>query len=332
MLDDIDTSRFQDQHVGVLYGGASPERPVSLETGQALADALRSSGYDVTLYDVPDDLDAVVDDRPAAVLLALHGGAGENGTIQGFLETLGIPYSGSGVLGSALALDKGRSRVLLQDAGLMVPDGERLDFEDATRPPSEWETWLSRHSLELPLVVKPTDGGSSQNVSICRTFEDLAEATGAIVGAASEVDPTSAVLLEEYIEGREYTAGFFDDTFLGALEVIPGEAFYNYEAKYESDETEYHVVEEPSLLQRLEAAGDLARRTLGASGVLRVDFIAETQGDPVLYVLEINTIPGMTETSLVPKLADGQGVGFKRFADLMLSAASCRPQLDSTVT
>jgi D-alanine-D-alanine ligase len=205
----------------------------------------------------------------------------------------------------------------------MVPDGERLDLDEADREPSDWASWLSEQSLELPVVVKPTDGGSSQNVAICRDLDSLASAARDVVEGARN-SPSSAILIETWVEGREYTAGFFEETFLGGLEVVPGEEFYDYEAKYESDATDYRIVEDPSLLQRLEAAGHLARRALGAEGVLRADFVIETEGDPVLYVLEVNTIPGMTETSLVPKLAAEQGIDFEDFAELMLSAATCR--------
>ena len=324
MLEHVDTSRFEGQRVGVAYGGRSRERPVSLETGQALAEALRAGDFDVEEYDFPADLDRFVDDPPAAVMLAFHGGSGENGTIQGFFETLGVPYTGSGVLASALALDKGRSKALFRQAGLMTPASGRLDPERAVEiEESELDGWLRRNDLEVPVVVKPTDGGSSQGVAICETLSEAAAAAQE-AGEQAGDNPASGVLFEEYIDGPEFTVGLFDGESLGSLRVEPGEEFYDYHAKYESNETDYEIVEAHSLAQRLDAAGQLAYDTLGCRGVARADFIAkEERGDQVLYGLEVNTIPGMTATSLVPKLAKHQGISFERFAALMLSAASC---------
>lgn len=324
MLDEIDTSRFEGRRVGVAYGGRSPERPVSLETGEALAEALRAQGYDVEEYDFPDALDRVVENPPAAVLLAFHGGAGENGTIQGFFETLGVPYTGSGVLASALALDKARSKALFREAGMMTPASGRLSPDEAADiDEGGVENWMRRNDLEPPVVVKPTDGGSSQGVAICQTLTDATSAVQA-AGREGTHSPSSGVLVEDFVDGEEYTVGFFGSECLGSLQVIPGEEFYDYQAKYESNETRYEIVEKPSLSQRLEAAGRLACETLGCRGVARVDFIAhDDRGDQVLYALEVNTIPGMTATSLVPKLAKHRGVSFEEFAELMISAATC---------
>lgn len=321
MLETIDTNRFAGERVGVIYGGRSPERPVSLETGEALAEALRGGDYEVEEYDFPADRGEFESAPPAVALLALHGGAGEDGTIQGYLETLGVPYTGSGVLGSALAIDKRRSKALFKDAGLMTPDsvslaaGEAEELEDVTK-------WFRSHGLEPPVVVKPADGGSSQGVKICESAD---EAVDAVTTLIAELEPTatSGIVVEEYIDGSEYTVGLFDDECLGALEVVPGEEFYDYEAKYESDETEYRILEKPSLTQRLETAGRLAYDALGCSGVARADFVARRdRGDQVLYALEVNTIPGMTESSLVPKLASHRGISFERFTELMVSSAS----------
>lgn len=324
MLEHIDTERFEGRRVGVAYGGRSPERPVSLETGRALAEALRSQGYEVVEYDFFEDLDDFVADPPAAVMLAFHGGAGENGTIQGFFETLGVPYTGSGVLASALALDKGRAKALFDDAGIMTPSSGRMTPDEAADiDEAGLEEWMRRHELEAPAVVKPTDGGSSQGVAIRETSDGILESVRALGREATDAS-SAGVLVEEYLEGPEYTVGLFDGECLGSLQVIPGDDFYDYHAKYESNETRYEIVEQPGLRQRLEAAGSLAYETLGCRGVARIDFIAkEDRGDQVLYALEANTIPGMTETSLVPKLANERGISFPRFAELMISAARC---------
>lgn len=330
MLDHIDTDRFEGERVGVAYGGRSPERPVSLETGQALADALRSLDYEVAEYDFPEDLDVFVDDPPSVVLVAFHGGSGENGTIQGFFETLGVPYTGSGVLSSALALDKGRSKALFERASIMTPACDRMPLDEAADlDRNDFETWIERRDLSSPAVVKPNDGGSSQGVAICESVDEMFEAVGDIAEGAEET-ASSGVLVEEYVDGPEYTVGLFDGECLGSLEVIPGEEFYNYEAKYESDETQYEIVDEPGLVKRLEAAGRLAYETLGCRGVARMDFVAGTRrGDQVLYALEANTIPGMTSTSLVPKLAKDQGISFAEFAELMISAATCESPIET---
>ncbi len=329
MLDHIDTDRFRGERIGVAYGGRSPERPVSLETGQALAEALRTLDYEVDEYDFPEELHAFVDDPPEAVLVAFHGGSGENGTVQGFFETLGVPYTGSGVLASGLALDKARAKTLFERAGLMTPAWGRMDLTEACDLDEDvFDEWLDRRDLAAPAVVKPTDGGSSQGVAICETIEEMFEAVAGL-GADSEQTSSSGVLIEEYVEGPEYTVGLFDGEVLGSLQVIPGEDFYDFHAKYESNETQYEIVEEPSLGQRLRAAGRLAYETLGCRGVARVDFVAgDRRGDQVLYVLEANTIPGMTATSLVPKLAEERGMSFAEFTELMISGATCELPLE----
>ncbi len=322
MLEHIDLNRFEGETVGVLYGGESEERSVSLETGQALAEALRARGRGRTVreYDLPDDLEMLLEDPPAAALLAFHGGRGEDGTLQGFLETLGIPYTGSGVLASALAIDKVRSKAIFKDVGLMTPPGGGIETSCVEQ--TNWSDWLKRRNLELPVVVKPSDGGSSQQVALCREIDDVRQAAEAIASAAGG-SSRRQVMVEAYLEGTEYTVGWFDDTCLGSLEVEPAQEFYDWEAKYESEQTAYKPVERPGLVKRLEAAGALAYRALGCRGVARVDFIARRggDGDEILYVLEANTIPGMTSTSLVPKLASRRGVDFERFTETMLCAA-----------
>jgi len=326
MFDWIDTDRFRGERVGVVYGGESPERPVSIETGRALAEALRSKGYEVVEYDLPKDLSDLTSNPPEAALLALHGGVGEDGTLQGYLEMLGVPYTGSGVLGSALAIDKARSKALFRSAGMMTAQFGTIDVAEAEERADEIDEWLRRHDLEVPLVVKPVAGGSSQGIRICESSGEVAEAVEWL-GAERETS-SAEILVEEFVDGPEFTVGVFGSEPIGALRVEPDEGFYDYEAKYESEETRYEVVEEPSLLQRLGAAGRMACRTLGCRGVARADFVAgDERGDQILYILEVNTIPGMTETSLVPKLAKHRGISFESFAELMLSDAS----LDSTV-
>jgi len=337
MIDVGDMDALAGESVGVVYGGVSSERQVSIETGRALAGALREFGLeDVSEYDVPDDLDVLVDEQPDRVLLALHGGAGEDGTLQGFLEVNGIPYSGSGVAASALAMDKWRSKAVFRQAGLSTPAGQVLNvetvasWEDRT-PAGGWTRWLESRELGPPTVVKPVDDGSSVGITMCETPEDVQQC----VASWLDDGERDRLLLEERIEGAEYTVGLFDGESLGALEVEPSEAFYDYTAKYESSGTEYVPVESGAKLDALEEAGRRAYRALGCGGVARIDFIgrpAERDGDvPDLKVLEANTIPGMTETSLVPKLARRQGIEFPTFAAAMLVNARLRGDLQRGV-
>ncbi len=327
MFDAGDMDALAGESAGVVYGGVSDERQVSLETGRALARALRAYGLaDVTEYDVPEELDALVEDQPDRVLLALHGGAGEDGTLQGFLEVNGIPYSGSGVAASALAMDKWRSKAVFEQAGLSTPSGQMLRAETVASwggqtPRGGWSGWLAERELGPPTVVKPVDDGSSVGITMCQTPDDVQQCVASWV----EDGERDQLLLEERLEGAEYTVGLFDGGSLGALEVEPSEAFYDYTAKYESSGTDYVPVESGPKLEALEEAGRRAYRALGCAGVARIDFIgrpAEATGKvPELMVLEANTIPGMTETSLVPKLARRQGMEFPTFAAAMLANA-----------
>ncbi|QDG54770.1 D-alanine--D-alanine ligase [Persicimonas caeni] len=324
-LTHVDKTRFRGQKVGVVTGGQSSEREISLKTGRGFAEALRALGYDTEVYDVPGDFARLAQEKPAAVILGLHGGAGENGVLQGYLEALGIPYTGSGVLASALAMDKGRAKAVLRDVDVPTPAGLRLaghgelDFEAI-------EAELELEGLELPLVVKPNDEGSSVGVHLCREETELAEAIESLWNR--EVgEGTQAILIEQFLDGAEYTVGFFDEICLGSIEVTPGEQFYDFKAKYESSETRYETVEEGGLKSRLESIGRDAYNALGCRGVARVDIKANRGPDELeLYVLEVNTIPGMTATSLVPKLAGSHGISFEDFTEYMLASASCEMQ------
>lgn len=305
MLTKNETGKFRGRKVGVVLGGDSDERDVSLRTGRALTQALRSLGYDVGVYDVPGDVERLVSERPAAVLLGLHGGNGENGVFQGFLEALGIPYSGSGVLASALAMDKARAKALFRTAD--VPTAASLFIA-----PDALETFdvaAVGATLGWPLVAKVNDGGSSVGVHLCADADALHAALRSVRGG---------VLLEEYIAGAEYTVGFFDDVCLGVIEVQAGNAFYDYDAKYASKTTQYIPLEAGDLHERLVAVARRTYETLGCRGVARIDVLSRERE---LFVLEANTIPGMTETSLVPKMAHRLGIEFDVFAERMLDAA-----------
>jgi len=313
MLDHLDRGRFRAQKVGVIAGGDSNERDVSLDTGAAFVDALESLDYDVTTYDVPRDLGKLAEERPAAVILGLHGGSGENGAIQGFLEMAGIPYTGSGVMASAIAMDKARTKSLLNDRGIPAPTGI---FVPASRFDSS-AAHVYLRSVPLPCVAKLNDAGSSVGVHCC-TDADQFEAVLEELGAQLTESSSSGVLFEELVDGPEYSVGFFDGVYLGAIEIRPAEGFYDYEAKYRADTTKYLPVEDESLEDRLRTVGMATYEAIGCRGVARVDVMGQPDN---LKVLEVNTIPGMTATSLVPKMAARCGIEFEEFTELMLASA-----------
>lgn len=311
--------KFRGKKVGVALGGESSEREISLRTGRAFVEALQSLGYEVTAYDIATDLAKVASDAPAAMLLGVHGGIGENGVLQGYLEALKIPYTGSGPLASALAMDKARAKAVMADAGVALARGVRLaggevDSEQALADRLEAE------GLSWPLVVKLNDGGSSVGVYICRDLASAYQAVQKLEGMLDEA-ASAGILLEAYLAGAEYSVGFAGQECLGAIQIVPEAEFYDFQAKYESKTTDYRYVEDINLLEALQAIGQQAYNALGCRGVARVDVKADEKGE--LFVLEVNTIPGMTETSLVPKLAARKGLSFAQFVEWMLDSAGC---------
>ena len=296
--------------VAVLLGGLSSEREVSLRTGRAVCDALRSLGHQVLEIDAGRDVaQRLADAAPDAAFIALHGRYGEDGCIQGVLEVLGIPYTGSGVLASALAMDKAVSKQLFTQAGLSVPPG--IDDVVANlrgRP-------LSSLGLAPPVVVKPRYEGSSVGVSIVHEEAGLEAA----LDKAGACGPH--VLVERFVKGREMCVGVLEGKAMGTIEIVPAHGFYDYEAKYQRDDTKYLF---PAALDAATsgAAHDIAARAhvaLGCRGVTRADLLIPDHGTPVL--LEINTLPGMTATSLIPKIAAGLGMSFADLCDALLSGA-----------
>ncbi|HET8789876.1 MAG TPA: D-alanine--D-alanine ligase [Modicisalibacter sp.] len=281
----------------VLYGGDSAEREVSLVSGAAVLAALRRSGVDARGYDLAagglTGLEALAPDR---VFIALHGRGGEDGTLQGALELLKIPYTGSGVLASALGMDKQRSKQLWQALGLPTPASIMLG------PDSDWVAVTEQ--LGLPLVVKPVHEGSTLGISIVANRDALESA----YREAARFD--AAVMAERFIKGDEYTVSLLGDDVLPAIRVEVPSGFYDYEAKYHSNATLYHL---PCGLSAEEEAdlGALCRHAyaaIGGRGWGRVDVMRDAAGQ--FWLLEVNTVPGMTDHSLVPQSAAHAGLDF----------------------
>jgi len=300
--------RTRQAVVGVLMGGSSAEREVSLRTGAAIAAALRRLGHRIAEIDAGVDLPQQLARRKVNVaFIALHGRGGEDGAVQGLLECLKIPYTGSGVLASALAMDKKHSKWVFRAHKLATPD-----FEVISRG-SRAKAQLER--LTLPVVVKPTCEGSSVGISIVRTSGALPRA----LAAAFRYDPEA--LVETYVPGRDLTVGVLDDAPLAVVEMRPRGGFYGYGSKYTSGETEY-LVPAPLTARQTERTRALAleaHRALGCRGASRVDFRLDERGRPLL--IEVNTIPGMTATSLLPKSAAAAGIGFDELVGRILADA-----------
>jgi D-alanine-D-alanine ligase len=304
------------KHVAVLMGGWSSERPVSLNSGKACADALESRGYRVTRIDVDRTLASVLEDlRPDVCFNALHGPYGEDGTIQGILEVLAIPYTHSGVLASALAMNKPKAKHVLKAAGLPVVEHRLVDRFEAARA----------HVMEPPYVVKPPAEGSSFGV--------------VIVPAGTAHPPQSLgapdwpygdlVMVERYVPGRELTCAVMGDRPLDVIEVVPaGEGFYDYDAKYRPGGSR-HLLPAPLkhfIYQNVQKLSLEAHLALGCRGISRADFRFDDRGDGTgeLVILEVNTQPGMTATSLVPEMAAEAGIDFGALVSWIVEDASCR--------
>ncbi len=298
--------------VAVLMGGPSAEREVSLVTGRACSDALRAKGYEVTDIDFQRDLGALLkalDPAPDVVFNALHGPYGEDGCVQGLLEIMGLPYTHSGVLASSLAMDKQAAKQIFTASGLTCPDGRVVSRREV----------LAGDVLERPYVVKPVREGSSVGVIIVR------EGSNELARLAQDWSFGEEVLVEPFIEGRELTVAVMGDRALAVTELRTKEGFYDYTAKYTSGKTE-HIVPAPVHAQTYQAALDAAlkaHQVLGCKGVTRADFrYDDTQGEPgQLYLLEINTQPGMTPLSLVPEQAAYLGMSFEDLVAWMLEDA-----------
>ena len=299
------------RHVAVLMGGLSAEREVSLVSGEACAAALEGLGYAVTRIDVGRDLHEVLrSTRPDLVFNALHGRYGEDGRVQGLLDQLGLAYTHSGVLASALAMDKPMAKRVFASVGLRCPEGVETSLAELLAAPP----------LPPPFVVKPAAEGSSVGVVIVPDH-DLRPLTD-----RNDVDPHCRLLVERYVPGRELTCAVLGDEPLAVTEIRPNDGFYDYPAKY-TEGFASHLVPAPltpDLYERVMDSALRAHRVLGCRGVSRADFRFDpAQGDAGLYLLEVNTQPGMTPLSLVPEQAAYRGISFPELVVRLLEHARC---------
>lgn len=301
---------MKTKKIGVLMGGLSAERDVSLKSGAAVHQALLSRGYDAVAIDMGRDLpESLRREGVEAVFIALHGRYGEDGCVQGLLELLQIPYTGSGVLASALAMHKLYSKQAFAAAGILTAPFRHFRRGEEVR--------LGELGFGLPLVVKPAQEGSSVGVSIVKTEAEL---TAALELAWRYDD---GILVEQYIKGQEVQVGILDDQPIGAIEIVPKNEFYDFEAKY-TDGMAEHIFPArlaPQLYARAQQVGLAAHRALGCSGYSRVDLLVTEAGD--CYVLEVNTLPGMTALSLLPEIAaKGAGLTFEELVERIIESAA----------
>jgi D-alanine-D-alanine ligase len=302
-------TRFK--RVAVLLGGRSAERDVSLVSGRACARALREEGFDVVEIDVGDDLPArLADAKPDAAFNALHGRWGEDGCVQGLLEVMRIPYTHSGVLASAVAMHKERAKALFRAAGVPIVQSIVADRHDAS----------ARHLMEPPYVVKPVSEGSSVGVFIIRKGDN--RPPGEL--GSEKWTLGEEVMVEEYVPGRELTVAVMGTQPLAVTEILPKTEFYDYEAKYAAGGSD-HVIPAKLEAKATKLAMDLAVQAhvaLGCRGVSRTDFRFDEATNRMI-VLEVNTQPGMTPTSLVPEQAAYKGMNFRALVRWILEDASC---------
>ena len=297
------------KHVAVLMGGWSAERDISLVSGAACVKALSDAGFEVTPIDVQRDMGALITSlhpKPDAVFNVLHGRYGEDGCVQGILNILGIPYTHSGILASALAMDKPMAKNLFKGAGIPVPPHEIRSKNDI----------LTGNAIAKPYVIKPVNEGSSVGVYIIRDADNEAPF------GESDWPFGKKVMVERYVPGRELTVAVMEDRALAVTEIITARGFYDYDAKY-ADGGSSHVIpadiSKTISVQVMEYA-ILAHKVLGCRGVSRADFRYDGEE---LYMLEVNTQPGMTPTSLLPEQAAYAGISFQDLVVWMIENAEC---------
>ncbi|MCF6157584.1 MAG: D-alanine--D-alanine ligase [wastewater metagenome] len=315
---------MRPKNVAVLMGGISQEREISLRSGTAVAKALEAAGFHAFCVDVKDKKIEELDTRePDVAFIALHGYFGEDGSVQQLLESKGIPYTGSGVKASRIAMDKLATKRCFIEAGLETPE-----YITVTRSQELIEIQHEVRRFGLPVILKPQKNGSSIGISVVKDMKNLAG------GLEKAFEFGYEVLIERYIKSRELTVGILDNTALPVVEIKPAAEFFNYDAKYRDTRTEYLIAETASRKDSVHTTGFLssflynyaqklalnAHKVLGCRGMSRVDMLLDNNGN--LFLLEVNTIPGFTEKSLLPKAAQAAGIPFpslcKKIIDLAL--------------
>jgi D-alanine-D-alanine ligase len=310
------------KRIAVLCGGRSAERDVSLRSGAQVQDALRSLGHEVAAVDIDGHTwDVLRDGGFDCVFNALHGRQGEDGTVQGMLELLGLPYTGSGVLASALCMDKSRAGEIMAAAGLFVPDSEEVEVKVGV------DAGLVDELVErygLPLVIKPVREGSTIGLTIAGNADEVA--SGLVL--ASKYD--RRVIVQKFILGTEITVGVLatpDIMVLPTLEIVSENPVYDYDAKYTAGKS-HHIIPARISKQAQKDAADAAARAftrLGCAGMARVDMIVDSSGTP--WVLEVNTVPGLTSLSLLPDAARAAGIAFEEMCKRLVEHAVARHEL-----
>lgn len=301
------------KRVAVLMGGWSTEREVSLESGRLITIALQELGHDVTSIDVTRDLGklmAALTPKPDVIFNALHGVGGEDGAIQGFLEVLGIPYTHSGVDASAIAMNKVLSRKVFEKEGIAAPPWKVVSKAEVD----------AAHPMPMPYVIKPINEGSSRGVYMIRSDEDFKK-------FQEEWAFGETLLVEKLIEGREIQVGVMGNQAIGAIEIQPREAFYDYTAKYTPGRAE-HLMPAPlpaPAYEKILSLGLKAHQVLGCRSVSRSDFIYNEAQDQ-FYLLEVNTQPGLSPLSLLPEIVAHKGITFNQLISWMLDQARCDSQ------
>jgi D-alanine-D-alanine ligase len=304
----------------LLLGGTSREREVSLKSGAATGKALRELGHEVTELDVREDFLASLVEVAGEVdvaFISLHGRGGEDGSVQGALELAGLPYTGSGIMASAVAISKAMSKTIFRVEGIPVAEDVAISRNELAGNGLERITQGIGRDLGFPCIVKPDREGSTVGASIARNLDDLARG----LQEAFELD--ELVLVEEYIEGREFTVGILgnEELALPVLEVRSSIGFYDYQSKYTKGMTEYLVPApiDERLASTMQDLSLRAHRSLHCEGISRVDFMLDAEEN--IYCLEVNTLPGMTELSLIPKAAAAMGLSFAAVVEKILASA-----------
>jgi len=299
-----------EKRIGVLMGGLSAEREVSLKSGEAILKALKDMGYNAAGIDVGRDLaDGLKQEKIEFAFIALHGRYGEDGAVQGMLEIMDMPYTGSGIAASALGMNKVFSKKIFEFHKLPVGQYMILEKKDL----KDWKGKAS--ALEFPVVVKPVSEGSSVGVSIVSEEKGLKDAFALAFKYGKEL------LIEKYIKGREIQVGILGERSLGAIEIIPKRQFYDYEAKYTANMSEHIFPARlpENIYNEVLELGLKAHNVLGCKGYSRVDMLIDADNRP--YLLEVNTLPGMTNVSLLPEIAKGVGIDFKGLIEMILMEA-----------